>query len=282
MYTLEGLNDEYVKLIHENIILYSLKQYQALPEEIKTFYNSKYQNALTIKQEFNIEYEPELEDLKSFLQEQKEKVEIIKAQNQPIIDFLSSQILSILIKEMPNNLTEIEKCEYIFDFVTKTLEYSEDWYKYCKDIPPINGYEFTFYKGIPLSDNYKGLLITRQGICDDIANLIIYLGKELGVNINKAICEHNENLHAINYMEINGVRSYLDATSVIRKVKTKDEAFLVSEAVLNQYQDYKLKDHSISTTIDRTPVSYDIDKIIIETNKLMPQVNYLTYQKYEK
>lgn len=282
MYTLEGLNEEYIKQIYMSTVLYSIKQYQLLPEELKIIYNKKYQNALIAKEELQIEDNQSLEELRFFLQQQKEKIETIKAQNQPIIDLLAAQTIDILINEMPNNSTQLQKCEYIFDYITNTMEYSNDWYRYCKDVPPTSGYEFSFYHGIPLSNTYEGLLVTRQGICDDIANLITYLGKRIGVNIEKITCDHNENLHAINYIEINGIRSYFDATSVILKNKTKEESFLVSEEFLNKDGDYKFKENIPSTTIEKELITYDINEVINKTNKLIPQTNYINYNKYEK
>jgi hypothetical protein len=282
MYTLEGFDEEYIKNLYKSVVLYSIKKYDLLPDNIKQFYYQKYQNALLIKEEEKIEDNSSIDDLREFLQGQKEIVENVKNQNQPIINLLSSQVLSVIMEQVPKNLTPTAKCECIFDIITTTMEYSNDWYQYCKSVPPIDGFDFSFYHGVPLSDNYEGLLITRQGIGDDIVNLITYLGKKIGINIGKTICEHNENLHAINYIEIDGVRSYLDATSVILKNKTKEEAFLVSEEYLNKSGDYKFETSYPSKTLDKKECYYNIENIINNINQLMPQVNYIEYNNLKK
>lgn len=251
MYTVNGLDNEYINDIYKNIILYSIKKYENLPLPIQSFYEQKYQNAINLKRTLNIDDNKNIEEIKNYLNNQKEIIDKIKEENQIIIDLLVPKIIHMLAKNINENMTITEVCEYLFDYITLTMEYSTEWYQYCKEVPPVDGFEFSFYKGIPLSNSYPGFLVTKKGICDDIANLFVYLGKVFNLPIKKETCEHNENLHSINYLEINGMRSYFDATSVILKNKKKNEAFLISREILNKENDYVFYDQQESITLEK-------------------------------
>ncbi len=282
MYSLIGLEEEYVKKIYQNTVLYSIHRYQSLPEMFQEFYQIKYQNAQEMKEELEIVEDIEIEEAKEFLIKNKKLIEDMKNQNQPVIDEIADQILAVLKQNLPKEATEIETCQYIFDYVINTMEYATDWLKYCNSIPPIDGYDVMLYKGVPLSTSYKGLLVTRQGVCEDIVNLIIDIGKELGVSIYRENCEHNQNLHAINYIIVNGQKSYLDATSVILKTKTKEEAFLVSQEELNKNQDYTFRTDQESFTLPHPNITYDINQIIKNTDLIMPKIEYILPKQYKK
>ena len=211
-----------------------------------------------------------------------QKVAQIQNQNQPIIDVLSRQVLQILKNEMKDDLSEIEKCEFLFDYITSTMKYSEDWLKYNCNVPTTSGYEFDFYNGVPLSKNYEGLLVTRQGTCEDISNLMIYLGRQLGIEIEKESCYHHDNLHAINYIVVGDKRSYFDVTSKIRGIKSKEECFLVSKEKLNENDKYDFKANYPDVTLNKQLPRYDINEVIAKVNQILPNVNYIEYQKLEK
>lgn len=291
MYTLEGITQEDIITIYQNTVDYSLKKYEEFPDILKEMYQIKYEHALSVKNELGIIEKQSKDELKAYLQETKNKVNNIQKNNQPIIDMLADEILNILKQEKPENLTNTEICEYIFDYVTNIMSYDTDWYNYCHLVPPIDGYDFNFHNGVPLSSSYKGLLITRQGICEDIANLMMLLGRVFNINIKALICKHGKNIHAINYIELeNGEISLIDASSVILKGKTKQEAFLVSEQLLNKDDEYDfsdldkdLSDKIISSTIlQKNTPSYDIKSIIEKTNKLLPSINYTKLNNEKK
>ena len=54
MYTLEGLDKEYVKKIYQNTVLYSIFKYNELDESLKPRYKKRYNNALESKDKLGI------------------------------------------------------------------------------------------------------------------------------------------------------------------------------------------------------------------------------------
>ncbi len=280
--TLQGFNNDYINKLYQQVILYSIKYYQSLPKEMQLQYKEKYDKALLLQAKFGLDSNESLEELKEFLDNEKSKIEMIKEENQPIIDMFANNILGLILIKMPSDLTDIEKCEYIFDYVTNTMEYADEWKRYCIDVPQ-NEYNFCFYSGVPLSKTYEGLLVTKKGNSDDIANLITYLGKRVGVNIEKTFCRHHNNTYAINYIvQKDKTVSYFDAASVIRNEKSKDEIFLVSERVLAKDMEYQLKNHQMSVSLKRPTIEYNIDNLINEIKKMEPQINYATSKIKEK
>lgn len=282
MYTLEGLDKDYVKKIYQNTVLYSIYKFNELEENIQPVYNKKIQNAIDLKKELEITENPTKEEVKAFLDEQKEKVEKIQNQNQEAIDQVARASVTTLVNAMPTDLTDIEKCQYIFDFVTGIMKFDSDWYKYCANVPPIDGYDFMFDNGVPVSKTYGGLLVTRVGNSDDITNLMMFLGRELGLKIEKTYCKHNSKRRAINYINNNQYASYIDPVAVIRKEKEKKDVFLVSERKLD-YQ-IKEKDTDMTISIDQNVPAprYNMEEIINQINQLLPQVNYIQYTQLEK
>lgn len=293
MYTLEGLDKEYVKNIYQNTVLYSIYKYEQLDDNFKPVYNKKYQNALELKDKLGITETPTKEEVTNFLNEQKEKVENIQKQNQEMINIIARASVEKLISEMPVDLTNVEKYQYLFDFVTKTMKFDSDWYEYCANVPPIDGYDFMFDNGVPVSETYGGLLVTRVGNSDDITNLMIFLGKELGIKIEKTYCKYNSKRRAINYVNEHGFISYMDPIAVIRGEKDKDKVFLVAENEL----DYPVKDKDVNKVKnideDEKEVSislhqmtpeprYNMDEIIAKINELLPKVNYIKPEQIQK
>lgn len=278
MYTLEGLDKDYVTKIYQNTVLYSIYKYNELDENIKPVYNKRYQNALELKTELGIIEEPTKEEVTTFLAEQKEKVEKMQNQNQGSIDVIALASVQALLNAMPKDLTNIEKCQYIFDFVTGIMHFDEDWYEYCASVPPIDGYDFMFDNGVPVSKTYGGLLVTRVGTSDDITNLIMFLGRELGVKIEKTYCKHNSKRRAINYINDDKFVSYMDPIAVIRQEKEKKDVFLVSENKL----DYSIKDNEISVNQVVPEPRYNMEEIINQVNQLLPQINYIEYTQIQK
>lgn len=278
MYTLEGFDKEYVKKIYQNTVLYSIFKYNELDESLKPMYNKKYRNALELKDELGIIEKPTKEEVKAFLDNQKEIVEKVQDQNQESINDIAKASVQVLKNEMPEDLNTFEKYQYIFDFVTGIMKFDQDWCDYCGNVPPIDGYDFMFDNGVPVSKTYGGLLVTRIGNSDDITNLMIFLGREIGVEIDKTYCKYNSKRRAINYITSNEFVSYMDPVAVIKQEKEKKEVFLVSEQML----DYKFKNTDVSVIQIAPEPRYNMEEIITKINKLLPQVNYNEYMEIQK
>lgn len=290
MYSLEAINHEDILKIYQHVVTYSIHRYQELPDSFKEFYKSKYENALNLKVLFCNNEEINKEDCINYLNNAKEVIKKIETANQPVIEMLSEETLNILKSEKPESLDQIKTCEYLFDYITNTMSYSDDWFNYCSSIPPIDGYNFDFYHGIPISTTYNGLLTTRQGSSLDIANLFTYLGREFNLKIETVFCKYNNLSHAINYIEFeNGNISLMDPTNIIRKKIDKDSAFLVSENTLTKDGTYTFHDGKKYTLYDKTSVdinknkekTYDISEVVYKTNSLIPTTNYIQLNQKE-
>lgn len=280
MYTLEGLDQEYVKKIYQNTVLYSIYKYNELDPAIQPVYKQKFTQANQAIRDLEIsDTLPTKEEIKCFLEEQKQKVEQMKQQNQPIIDQIAEASVKILLDKMPKDLDNIGKLQYIFDFVTKTMTLSSDWFNYCANVPPIDGYEFEFYKGVPTSKSFAGLMVTRTGNSDDITNLMLYLANQMGLKMEKRYAKFGSNRIAVNCIsEGNAAISYLDPCAVISGRKKKEDTFLVNASKL----DYRFQEYETSFTIEKEEPTYNIDEIISEINQLLPDINYIEYIKLEK
>lgn len=280
MYTLEGFDNEYVKKIYQNTVLYSIYKYNELDYVVQQMFSKRFTQAKKAMNDLGISsISPSKYEIQVFLEEQKQKMEEIRKQNQPIIDQIADASVKILLDKMPSDLDNIGKLQYIFDFVTKTMTLSNDWFNYCANVPPIDGYDFEFYKGVPTSNSYAGLIVTRTGNSDDITNLIIYLANRIGINVEKRYAKFNDKRIAVNCISVSDTTvSYLDPCAVISGRKKKEDSFLVSVNKL----DYRFKDDEPSVTFEREKTTYDMDEIINQINKLLPEINYLSYNKLAK
>lgn len=267
MLKLIGVKDKYIEEIHKNIVLLSEKRYHHFSEEEQKLIQWKYQNVLEAKKEFNIK-ENNNYNVESSLEKQKELIEDIKRKNEPIIHELTTKIVEILKQEMPNNLTDFEKVEFIFDYVTNIMSYNEEWNKYFYKLVLLPEYDFKFYKGVPLGNNDEGILVTKSAMCKQISNLLVFLGKQLGVNIYMEEYLHNNNKHAINYIVSKKEKFYINATSVIRKRTTKEESFLLPREKLDK------KCNTSRQSLDKK-LKYDIESIIEKTNKIKFKIIYI-------
>lgn len=267
MLKLTGIKDKYIKEIHKNIVLLSEKRYHLFSEEERKLTEWKYQNVLEAKKEFNIK-ENNNYNVEYYLKKQKELIEDIKRKNQPIIDKLTIKIVEILKQQMPNSLTDLEKVEYIFDYVTNVISYNEEWNKYFYKLSLLPEYDFKFYKGVPLGNNDEGILVTKSAMCKQISNLLVFLGNQLGVNIYIEEYLYNNNEHAINYILSKKEKLYINATSVIRKRTTKEESFLLPREKLD-----KKCNISGQKSLDKK-LKYDMKSIVEKTNKIKFKITY--------
>lgn len=270
MLKLNGIKNKYIKEIHKNIVLLSEKKWHLFSEEERKLIEWKYQNVLEAKKEFNIK-ENDKYNVEYYLKKQKELIEDIKRKNQPIIDELTIKIVEILKEEMPNNLTDLEKVEYIFDYVINVISYNEEWNKYFYKLPPLPEYDFQFYKGVPLGNTDEGILVTKSAMCKQISNLLAFLGKQLGINIYVEEYSYNNNKHAINYILSKKGKLYINATSVIRKRTTKEESFLLPREKLD-----KKSNTSGQKSLEKK-LKYDMESIVEKTSKIKFKIIYTKY-----
>jgi len=203
--------------------------------------------------------------------------------NKEVINEVTPNITRVITKKIREEQTEQERLEFLFDFLTTYLSYSEEYYQNCLQTPPIDGFNFDFKNNIPVDTSIEGLLVIGQGLCDDISNLMIYLGNLLQLKIKKIICEYNGELHSINMITFtDGTNSLIDATRKIRGNKTKEECFLVSKELLNKDNNYSFQEPLTNTvTVPKQNLNFSekINKLITEINELKPQIEDLNNKK---
>lgn len=232
-------NDEDIKDIYTAITIYSIKKYQTLPIAWQDKFQKRYQNAINNLNQLNISSkklnEETIESLYVKLETYQKLYFQIAQLNQLVIQQYIPLIESKIIETIKKYPTDIEKVTFLFTFLTEYLTYSEDCFKYCLQVPPIDNFVFDFKYNLPVQFNkIEEMLIMNQGICDDISNLLIYLGNKLNLNIKKIFANYKDNNHSLNKIIIENQIFLIDATRKIRKDKTTNECFLVSPKTLNK------------------------------------------------
>lgn len=272
-FTKEDIQD-----IYENITIYSIKNYQTLPEEWQEIYKPKYQKALSNLENLNIPYEKidqeEKEEVFTKLENYQQIYRTLLNLNQPVIELYASKIENKIIETIIKYPTEIERIAFLFQFITEYVIYSENYFKFCLQVPLIDGFDFDFKETIPVDSSISGMLVMGQGICDDIVNLMIYLGKKLGLTINKIFVDYNKVAHTLNTITLDNQIYLIDATRKIRKDKTTEECFLVSEKTLNKNNNYIFSNLNISKIDYSNQIpnyKQEVSKLIEEIKKLLPK-----------
>lgn len=285
--SIKAINKEDTYEIYRCLAQYTCNKYYNLPMEIKPIFKNKNDSANRIISYYG-KTNKSNDEIIEYLNQAKKLINNIRKDNESTNLCSSSIILEIIKNSIPDNLSEIEKCEYIFDYVTKTTKYAEEYYNCILNL--FNDFDLEFNNGIPIPNTPEEILTTREGVCDDISNLMIELGKKFNLKIGKVFCEHNGNLHAFNYINLeDGTISLFDATSRIRTQESKKSTFLVSFNELNQNNEYILNvnddKYSIITSaksIVKKPPKYNIDQIILETNLYIPDIDYISIEGLEK
>ena len=254
--------EEEIKQIKESKLVYSIGKFQKLSSDQKEMLNSRYMKALNLHTGFI--NDALVDEAEKFLDYEKDKIEYIREQNQPIINMYVEQLIKNLRRNLSEYSDDILRCAKIFEYVSKIMEYDEDISVYDSTIPFGTRYPISaFYKGVPLSSNYSGLLVTRCGSSNDIANLMVYLGNEFGLNIKTLNCTHGDNSYSINTLEYKGKISYMDVTSVIRKRKSIEQACLVNrDTLIKDDKYYGIKQVGTTLNVKLDYGGSGIDKVI--------------------
>ena len=278
-----------IKEIYDYITIYSKLNYENLPKEWKERFKRKYKNTKENLLERNLNEETlyyyDLQTLKlTLMNYYKIYINNIKL-NEPTIK-KTAIVIERLIIETLKDKDELTKINFLFDFITHYLDYSTDCYKYCLSVPVVDNLLFDFQKNIPVDNSVPGLLVMHQGICGDISNLMVYLGKKLDLNINEVTCNYNNRLHSLNYITLGDNKNYLiDATTLIKGNKTKEECFLVSKKILNKEHNYKFTDDIIADDELQNKNINCIDEslaLIEKINNLIPNTKDINYKKLKR
>lgn len=269
--------------IYNTTLMYSILKYKSLPQIWQEVFKERYENALQLITGRNINphifQNTNLEELQHRLIEYKNMYNSNIQLNEETVAKVGSNITRLIIYTINKEQNEIDKISYLFDFITSYLSYSEDYNNYCLNIPPIDGFTFDFKENIPIEPSINGTIVMGQGLCEDISNVLQFLGKHLNLQIKVITCNYKRSLHSLNAITLSDGKTYLiDATRLIRKDKSKEECFLVSEQDLNKdnLYDYR-KELPITTTYNKPISNYSTQAIelINNINQIRPQVQNL-------
>ncbi len=282
LHLISDFTQEEIDTIYNYLLEYSIRNYKKHEQELKPLFEEKYQYALNLKKEQQITVPLSDEELETFLLETQTKYQNNLNANKDVINVMYQIPLAILKINMPEDLTDEEKIYYLVEFLTNYITYSEDYFKYCVLTPPTKGFSFDFKNTVPVNHNVESLLIESQGLCDDICNLMIYLGKSFGLSINKINVTYKGRLHAINALKKDNTLSLMDTTRCIREKSIHDQYLLVDKDTLNQQNEYQFHEKLTNTvTLPKTNIrdDYQILKIIQEIKKYTPDIIPKTSKK---
>ena len=272
--------DEDIKDIYDELVIYSIKKYEenknmieSLDKESQKKFQKQYKIALLAMKEREINPETlknrNIQTLKASLDNYQQIYHTILKLNQPTTNEIALQMKEILLSTLSIPKNESEKASLLFDFTTNYFKYSYDCYKYCNQIPFVSEYDFDFKDNIPIDSNYNSILLMGQGLCTDIANFIAITGRNLGLNIEVISANHNDNFHALNKITFsNGEVSLIDATAFIKDKAPKSSCFLVSEAKLNQQNNYSFTEELPSTITLQEPILDTTEKAKILSKEI--------------
>lgn len=157
----------------------------------------------------------------------------IQEENLPKIKSISSQFENIFIKYLPENATIEDKVNFLTQYISRTVEYAEDWFNYSFRVKAGTIGSFSIKNGIPILPTRDEIIVLGQGICGDISNYAESLGKKIGLDIGTEMVSYKTFGHGLNVVKLsNGKYSNVDITRLIRGDKTPSQCVLVSNDVL--------------------------------------------------
>lgn len=224
------LDEKIIENIKEKKLAYSIIKYEKADEKDKIRLHDRNMEALRLNNA-NLD-EKIYEDTVKYLNEELEKVRIIRNLNQPIIDQIVSQTLEDIAKIFNPNDDMKLKCARIFQYVTKSIKYADDYLTYDVNIPFADDFEFACYNGIPMGKNFIDTLITKEGTSLEICTLMQALGNAFGVNIKSIPVMKDDKIYYINSYEND--TSYLDPTGVIKDNDEGVSPFITKQDLLKK------------------------------------------------
>lgn len=277
---LQAFRDYEVDKIYKNKLIYSIIKYDEQNNDFKEFYHEKYCNALSFSN--SSFYNSAMVEVKEYLDKAMIKYNEVIKENQEVIDLVSDQLVRNLANEAYKLPNDLEKCRFLFEYVSRIMNYDYDTKKYNRFIPFGEDYPFEFYNGVPISSSYKGLLVTKTGLSDSISNLMIFLGYKLGLNISSITCQNHNGSYVINTIKIDDNISYLDITSVIKKKCRIEDACLVDRATLLKNNNYTgIIEEGILIPLDYSK-PYNLNKLIKAEEKIIPTARFIENDIFTK
>ncbi len=277
---LQAFKDYEIAKIYKNKLIYSIIKYDHQNDDFKEFAHDKYCQALTFN---NTSFDNSIiDDVKEYLDKEMEEYNQVISRNQEIIDSIADELVKKLANEVVKLPNDLEKCRYLFEYISKIMHYDYDSMKYNRFIPFGEDYDFEFYNGVPISSSYKGLLVTKAGLSDSISNLMVFLGKKWGLNIDTVVCQNRYGNYYINSVKIDDNISYMDVTSVIKGKNKIEDTCLVDKSTLFKNNYYEgIENEGILVPMDYSK-PYDFHKIFKIDETMTPSIRYLESDIFTK
>lgn len=276
--------EEDISDIYRDVVMYSVLRYGQLDIRWRNHFLNRYQHALSCFGECQIDdvilkYET-VDNLKVRLDQYQEIYHSILDLNKEVVDQYGPMIEKMIVESCPKK-NDLGKIAFLFDFVTHYVHYSNDYFKYCLQTPPVDGYSFDFQDCVPVDSSMNGMFVMGQGVCDDIANLMICLGRSLNLNMGKVFAHYRGNLHSFNSIVLDNQVYYLDATRVIRGDMLAEDCFLVGGETLNKNGDYYFENSLASSDyVGEIPdYSNEVFTLLDKIEEVKPRVSNLSQKK---
>ena len=172
-------------------------------------------------------------DVVNVLENLKESVDEKREKNQRLLDHLVEAVIMNLAGAFSKEDDDTIACARIFQYVTKSIKYSEDLYNYEVYLPFATDYQFRCYNGVPQGKEIEDILVTKEGTSFEIASLMTFLGKVFDVKIRTIPATKDGQLYFINSFEKDKQISYIDPTGMIL-IKDESNTFLVPKSKLEE------------------------------------------------
>ncbi len=276
--------EEDIEDIYKNVIMYSVLKYGRLDVRGRDFFRKKYEHTLNCfsrcKVDFNsLKYE-NLEKLESCLRNYQAIYYDILNHNRKIVNELAPKIERLIVNQT-QKMSELERLSFLFDVVSYFVTYSEDYFEFCLQVPFVSEFVFDFKENVPVDSSINGMLVMGQGCCEDIANLMVYLGKKIHLNIGTSFATYQGNQHSLNTVILDNHFYFIDVTRKIREDFPADQCFLVSSDTLKKIGDYQFHE-SLKTSDYVGKIPYfpkEIEELIEPIEDIRPKVRVLGQEK---
>lgn len=290
-------------------------------ENIMDFYNMNF-NSNSNPNIQNKDYERQKQNIDNLLKngvlDKKENLEDSFTKSSEILSLIffmnrremkkqSNIIMDTIKNSIPEELSEIEKTKFIFDYLRFSFKYDTDFFNYAASTSSDCSYEIKdgiVTTSIPLkgdkdeeqhqNSETETALVCNNGVCRGIALLFNKLCANSGIKSDFVLCYYNNIEHILNLVTLaDGKKSFADVTRIIRGDLKIEECFLVDKETLENHGytlSYANFDQSnvlenegkpiTTTTIDRREISkleefppYNINDVILNIIKVKKENN---------
>ena len=224
------LDEKTIEKIKENKLIYSIIKFEKSDQSIKEKLYNRYMETVYIH-EGNLS-EDMYEDTEKYLIEMMEKVKAIRDLNQPVINQIVNETVRDISKIFSDYDDDDLRCARIFQYVTKSIKYADDYLTYDVKIPFADDFEFACYNGIPMGKNYIDTLVTKEGTSLEICTLMQALGNKFGINVKSIPVMKDGGIYYIN--SYNNDTSYLDPTAAIKNNGEDGSLFITKQDLLEK------------------------------------------------